>query len=412
MKRVFEQSWIGAIRLDNRIIRSATVESLADPEGRPGEELKDLYVRLAEGGVGAIITSMTGIEKAGKGARFMNMIDRDEYIDDYRRITSAVHSRGTPIIMQLAHAGRQTSASITGAQPVAPSALRDKMFWRDRPRELTEPEILDIVDSFVVAIDRARQSGFAGVQLHAAHGFLLAQFLSPYMNRRTDRWGGSTENRFRVVKEILQRARDRIGDYPILAKVNGHDARPNGMRVEEAIEIARLLEAEGCDAIEVSCGVGEDGFNTIRVARRPLDAMFAMVPDFRNMPKVGKTITRLAAPLLVKEHRPLSNYNVLAAARIKAAVNIPVIAVGGTRQLSDIETIIAGDQADFVGMSRPFIIEPDIVNKLKSGRQTGSRCISCGYCALGCIDRRTRCYFGKLDRFSQSLPDESSREAA
>jgi 2,4-dienoyl-CoA reductase-like NADH-dependent reductase (Old Yellow Enzyme family) len=328
----------------------------------------------------------------------MNMIDRDEYIQDYRRITSSVHAHGAPIIMQLAHAGRQTKASITGCQPVAPSALRDKMFPGDKPRELTEREILDLIDKFVIAIERAKLSGFDGVQLHAAHGYLLSQFLSPYMNRRTDDWGGNTQNRFRIVGEILRKARERVGDYTILAKINGHDARRNGMTVEEAVKISRLLEEAGCDAIEVSCGVGEDGFNTIRVRSRPVDAMLALVPDLRGLPRIGKAAIKLLAPLLFKEYKPIWNYNTSAAAQIKASVKIPVIVVGGTRSLAGIEWIIAAKQADYVAMARPFIIEPDIVSKFESGRQTTSRCMSCGYCALGSIDGPTRCHFGKLDR--------------
>jgi 2,4-dienoyl-CoA reductase-like NADH-dependent reductase (Old Yellow Enzyme family) len=397
MSRVFESSHINGIQLKNRIIRSATVESLANSAGHPRNELQDLYVKIAKGGVGAIITSMTGVDQGGKGAIYMNMIDKDEYIQDYRMITSSVHAHETPIIVQLVHAGRQTKTSITGAQPVAPSALRDKMFPSDKPREVSETEIWDLIEKFIEAIYRAKQSGFDGVQLHAAHGFLLSQFLSPYMNVRRDRWGGNTENRFRIIGEILRGARERVGDYPIWTKINGHDARRKGMNVHEAVKISKLLAAAGCDAIEVSCGVGEDMFNTIRVKSRPVNAALTLIPDFRKRPKFFKSIFKIMAPFIIKEYKPLLNYNTSAAEIIKSNVNIPVIVVGGIKRLQDIEQIIDKNQADFVAMSRPFIIEPDIVNKFKTGRQKNSRCLSCGYCALGCIESPTRCYYGKLN---------------
>ena len=204
MNNVFEETELCGIKLKNRIIRSATHEGMGDENGRPQKTLVDLYEKLAKGGVGAIITGITGIQKNRKNAANMTMIDRDDFIDDYKALVDIAHSHGMAIIMQIAHAGRQTYASVTGQTPVAPSAIKDKVFSDVVPHELTEDQIKEIINNFINAIVRARTAGFDAVQLHAAHGYLLSQFLSPYMNVRIDRWGGNTENRFRILAAIFQ----------------------------------------------------------------------------------------------------------------------------------------------------------------------------------------------------------------
>jgi 2,4-dienoyl-CoA reductase-like NADH-dependent reductase (Old Yellow Enzyme family) len=393
---VFQPLNAGGIRLNNRIIRSATFEGMAEDSGRPKKELKELYAKLAKGGAGAIITSFTGVEQRGKAVPFMNMIDRDDLVDDYREITSRVHQHETPVIMQITHAGRQTTASVAGGQPVSSSALRDKLFFRDKPRALAEEQISLIIEQFINAIERAQKAGFDGVQVQASHGFLLSQFLTPYMNKRKDNWGGSTENRFRIVREIICGAKERLGDYPILAKISGHDGQKNGMTADEAARISVLLQESGCDGIEVSCGVGEDMFNSIRVEKPPVNGMLELVPNLQSLPKPVKSIFRFIGPWLVKAHQPITNYNVSAAEQIKRYVDIPVIVVGGIRALSDIEQIIESKKADGVALSRPFIIEPDIVNRFKTGKQTISKCKSCGFCAVAIIDKPLKCYYGNI----------------
>lgn len=395
--RVLESSFLGAIRINNRIIRSATAECLADEQGRPTEKLARKYVQLAKGGVGAIITSQVSIQPNGRlPIHRCLMLDRDDYIQDYRKVAEAVHSQGTAIIMQVGHAGRQTRSAVTGMETVAPSSIRD-IYWNEaKPRELSEEEIEEIIANFVKAIGRAREAGFDGVQLHAAHGWLLSQFLSPYMNRRKDRWGGSTENRFRIIGEILRQAKSRCGDFPILIKFNGYEGRRKGLKLEEALEIATLFEEAGATAIEVSCGVGDDGLIGTRVPNYPIAAVMAFSFRLKKVPKfLARTILPLA-PLYRPLPRPLYNYNVGAAREIKKRVALPVIVVGGIRKLKDIEGIIAKGEADYVSMSRPFIIEPDIVNRFKQGKQDASKCISCGFCLASVEARPLKCYYGKL----------------
>ena len=233
------------------------------------------------------------------------------------------------------------------------------------------------------------------MQLHAAHDYLLSQFLSPYQNRRKDRWGGSIANRFRMMAAIIQGARQRVGDYSIWVKISAHDGHRNGMRVEEAIEIARMLQDVGCDAIEMSCGSGP-GFDSIRVAKIPVEEAFKLVPWYKNMSPLKKRLSALVAPLVFKKHRPPYNYNVAAASRIKEHVDVPVIAVGGTRRMKDMEEVVRENKADYVALFRPLIIEPNIVARFRDGKRDESRCMDCGYCLLGVTANRLKCYYGRV----------------
>jgi len=396
---VFEPAILAGIRLKNRIIRSATHEGMADGKGFPTEKLKKLYIRLAKGDVGAIITGYAAIQADGKSPLFaMTMIDNDNCIPVYREITEAVHEHGTPIIMQIAHCGRQTRSKITGLQTVAPSAIRDAYYSEDMPKELSEDGINEIIVNFVLAIIRAKQAGFDGVQLHLAHGFLLSEFLSSYSNHRKDRWGGSTENKYRIISEIFKRAKEHVDDYPILVKINAHDGRKNGMRTGEAIQIVRMLEKSGCAAIEVSCGVVEDGLYTARGEKLPADAAMEYNFKYKNIPKPIKKIAKPVFKTFMKQPKPLLKFNLDSTVQIKKAVNIPVIVVGGINNIRDISYIIEEQNVDFVSMSRPFIIEPNIVRKFYESMQTGSKCIMCNYCSIIGEEEPLRCYLGKLPK--------------
>jgi 2,4-dienoyl-CoA reductase-like NADH-dependent reductase (Old Yellow Enzyme family) len=394
---IFEPAVLAGIKMKNRIIRSATHEGMADEHGCPTEQLKKTYLKLAKGEVGAIITGYTGIQHNGKGSFYrMLMIDKDRFVDAYKEVVDAVHEYDTPIILQIAHCGRQTRSKITGENPVAPSAIRDKYFNEDLPKELTERDIDEIIENFVEAIKRAKTAGFDGVQLHAAHGYLLSQFLSPYMNRRQDKWGVTTENRVRIIREIYNRSIAQVGNYPIFIKLNAHDGRKHGMRIEESVKIAKLLEQCGCSGIEVSCGVSEDRFYTTRAKKFPIEAIFTYSFKYKTLASSIKVLIKPFINVMIPPISPLTNYNVRASQAIKSHVSIPVIVVGGITSLFDITDIIKHNKADFVSMCRPFIIEPSIVKKFKEGKQNASKCISCNYCIVAAEERPLRCYYGKL----------------
>jgi len=396
-KQIFEPSTLNGISVSNRIFRSATTLGLADESGKPTEELKERYIELAQGGVGAIITGMAGTQQNGKLAtNTVLMIDKDDYIEDYRTFTDSVHEYNTPIIMQVGHAGHQTRSAVTGCEKVAPSAMRHSYYNETMPRELTESEIKEIIDNFIRAIERAKNAGFDGVQLHGAHGYLLSSFLSLHTNRRDDRWGGSIENRFRIIKEIYAGARKRVGNYPVMIKINAYDDQRNGMRLDEAIQIATLLQDASCDAIEVSCGGTGEMMISMRGPEFPIDPVLEYSFRYKSKSAVTKTMIRHTAPIFINKYKPLENYNVCASKEIKHNVDIPVIVVGGDKKLNDINQIIAENEADYVAMSRAFIIEPDIVKRFRTGQQASSECISCNYC-IACLEGiPAQCHYGSL----------------
>jgi len=396
MKKVFEKSMIGTTELKNRILRSATHEGMGDQYGKPLKELYDVYEKLAKGGAGAIITGYVGIKQNGRTLFNQRMFDKDEYVKDYKAFNLRLKNYNIPVILQVGHGGSQTSSKITGG--VLLSASPTKNYFGEKSKEASENEIQDIIDCFVKSIERAKEAEFTGVQLHAAHGYLLSEFLSPFLNKRKDHWGGSVENRFRIVREILRRSREKVGRYPIWVKVSAFDENRNRKELEEMIKGCQLLQGDGCDAIEVSCGYGLKGLDTVRVPKIPVDAMLALLPDFKNYSSFKRSFFKIVAPLLIKRYKPIYNYNVKSAERIKKNVNIPVIVVGGIRKLEDIKNIIENSEIDFVSMCRPFIIEPNIVNKFQDNKSVESKCIDCGYCLFGVVSNKLKCYFGKIER--------------
>lgn len=252
-------------------------------------------------------------------------------------------------------------------------------------------------------LSEQNKPAFDGVQVHLAHGYLLAEFLSSHSNRRKDHWGGSTENKYRIVGDIFKRAKEKVGDYPILVKMNAHDSRRNGMRIEEAVRIAQMLEKSGCEAIEVSCGCFEDNLYTMRGEKLPVEPAMKYNFKYKKLPEFIKAIAIPIAKTFIIQPKPLLKYNLDAAIQIKKAVSIPVIVVGGINNVDDINDIIGNRNIDFVSMCRPFIIEPDIVSKFQKGTQTKSKCIMCNYCAVMLEVQPLKCHYGKLPKTKSEM---------
>ncbi len=272
------------------------------------------------------------------------------------------------------------------------------MFYPDKAKKLNEKEIYDIIYDFVNAAKRAEKAGFDGVQLHCGHGYLLHDFLSPYGNKRTDKWGGIIENRCRIVCEIIRKIKAGT-DLPVWIKFSATDNRRGGMNIEESVKAAKLFEESGCDCIEVSCGTVEDGMNTMRSRLMPMEAVFKYREPCASFPEGFSKLALAGANLvnpLIKQPVPLENFNVDSAEKIKSAVAIPVIVVGGIHKLSDMEAIITNGKADFVSMCRPFICEPNLVRKFKDGTQTEAKCVMCNYCGLVIEKENTKCLMGRI----------------
>ena len=394
---LFDKTAISGLTVKNRIIRSATHDGLADKNGAPSDKLIAKYEHLAKNEISCIITGYAAVSPNGVSPypRMMKIFD-DSVIGKYKELTDAVHRHNTPLVLQLAHCGRQTSSKAIGVQKVAPSNVLHT-FYPDKAKELTDSEINEIIADFVSAAVRAEKAGFDAVQLHGGHGYLLHDFLSPFGNRRADRWGGSLENRCRIVELIIKGIKEQTS-LPVWIKISAEDNRKNGMRIDTSVEICKRLEAAGCDAIEVSCGTVQDGMNTMRSQLMPMDAVFRYREPCASFPKALNKIALPAANLinpLIKQPSPLENFNVDNAEAIKKAVSIPIIVVGGIHKVSDMQNIISEGKADFISMCRPFICEPDLAKKLING-QKEAKCIMCNYCGLVIEKEPTRCLYGKV----------------
>ena len=301
MGTLFDQLTLKGMIMHNRLVRSATWEGMCEPDGRPTQRLIDYYRNLAKGGVGLIITGYTFVSRDGKQLPGKMGIHVDDFADEMRALTQAVHEQGGKICIQLVHAGGQTDSKNAGQRPLAPSAVKVDQF-PELPAELFKEEIARLVAAFAAGARRAKEYGFDAVQFHGAHGYLINQFLSPLTNRRDDEYGGSIENRCRFLLEVYRAVRTAVGnDFPVMIKLNGCDNLEGGLSAEDALYAARALDLEGIDAIEVSGGTSASG------SQSPVRTKIDTVEQ--------------------------EGYNLELAKGIKAAVSCPVISVGGFQEL-------------------------------------------------------------------------------
>jgi 2,4-dienoyl-CoA reductase-like NADH-dependent reductase (Old Yellow Enzyme family) len=351
MSKLFEPYSIGPLTFRNRFVRSATQDWLCEPDGRVSEAQLDLYKHLAAGGVGLIITGHSYVAHPhGRAAMLQNGSFDEKFFEGYKRLVETVQQQGAKIFLQLNHAGRQTLPDIIeGNMPIAPSDRFDDK-GRQVARALTPDEIEKLKEAFETAAVRAKRAGFDGVQVHVAHGYLLAQFLSPSTNQRDDEYGGSREGRTALPAEIAYRVKAAVGrQFPVYAKLNTTDGinDPVQLSLEDAVYAAEMLAVHGVDAIETSGGTAKE-------------SRFVM-----------------AKPAILKSDQEA--YFAPAAKKIKAAVKIPIQLVGGLRSVEVMESVIDQGIADMVSLSRPFVRELDLVNKLAAG-QAKVTCVSCNAC--------------------------------
>jgi 2,4-dienoyl-CoA reductase-like NADH-dependent reductase (Old Yellow Enzyme family) len=307
----------------NRFVRSATGESRADKRGFIGEDVHAIYAELARGGVGLIITGHMYVHQAHKCSPRQTGIWCDEQVTGLRGLARASQTNGARVVAQINYATR-------------------------KPEDLTADDIRETADAFVAAAGRAREAGYDGVQIHAAHGYLLSCFLTPSENTRTDRHGGDASGRRRLLVEITERVRDVIGpDLALLCKLGAVDGRDDSLPLAESVATAAALEAAGVDAVEVSSTLSGP---RAQPAAEGIDSV-AKEAYFRSQARA-----------------------------IRDAVSIPVILVGGLRSLVVMEEAVHGGSCDMVSMSRPFIREPGLVNAFSGGAADRAACISCNKC--------------------------------
>ena len=395
MAMLFEKTNIKGMELKNRLVRSATHEGMSDENGFPTQALFKLYEGLAKGGVGLIISGYASVSRDGDSPFFgMQGIDSDEHIPKYRELVEHVHKNGAKIAMQIAHCGRQTTKEATGSQPLAPSAVKEKSLFVS-PREMTEDDIERVIEAFAQASRRVKESGFDAVQVHGAHGYLINQFLCPHTNRRKDQWGDSIENRMHFVREIYNRCRKQVGDdYPVLIKINGYDNMRKGLKVEESEVMAQMMAEMGFDAIEVSCGIAEDGLAMLR-GDVPVEVILDEWEMYKKKDPIFRFVMRRFGRKIIKPPPLTQAYNRESARAIKSKMNIPVFLVGGITDPVAMEEIVDKGDADYISLSRALIADPKFPEKIREGNCELSRCIHCNLCLGYMVSEPLRCYRGK-----------------
>ncbi len=353
MNDMFDNLNINKMEINNRFVRSATMDSMAEGGKVTDPEIK-LYRDLGKGEIGLIISHGLFPTREGQASPGQLSVHTDEAIPSLKKLVDVVHENSGKIVAQILHGGWRCREQITGVSPVGPSALVNPNSGI-QIRELSSDEIYELVESYVQATRRIIEAGFDGVQLHGAHSWLLSAFLSPATNKRDDEWGGSAAKRANLVRLICQGIRKMAGtDYPVLVKLGIKDYHPEGKSVSDGIEQAKILESAGLDALEVSEGIEADQSHHIRI-----NAM---------------------NPYYVDECR-----------QVKEALSIPVILVGGMRKLKDMQAIIDGNIADAVSMCRPFVMNPYLVKNFREGTTDTSDCVSCNECLSKMRQAQLRC---------------------
>ncbi|MCX5828215.1 MAG: NADH:flavin oxidoreductase [Deltaproteobacteria bacterium] len=355
MGNLFGKSAINGLELKNRFVRSATWEGMADQDGNPTPKLLETMTALAAGGVGLSITSHAFVSPDGRATPWQLAIDKDERIDGLRKMTDAVHAAGGRIAVQLAHAGAFAAAALSGMPRlvVSPAEGSDP----SPQKEMETKDIKAIIEAYAVAAERAKAAGFDGLQIHAAHGYLLSQFLSPAFNKRRDDYGGDIRHRVRIHREICHTIRETVGkDFPILIKMNCRDFIENGLTTEDSVAAAKLLVAAGIDAVELSGGTIISG-------------------------KFSPSRSRINDPGKEAYFRE-------EARAFKDAIRVPLILVGGNRSFEVADQLVEGGTADYISMSRPFIREPELIRRWQEGDLRKAECISDNLCFTPALEGR------------------------
>jgi len=349
MMRAFEKTEIKNLELKNRFLRSATWEGLADEQGRVSKRFIELHGLLAQGDIGLIIAGFAFVRADGRAVPYQTGLHRDDLIPGLSALTAAVHKDHGIIAVQIAHGGLRTNPELAGVEAAAGPSAVTLPGLAEKTRELTIPEITAIIEDFGRSAARTRTAGFDAVQIHAAHGYLLNQFLSPLINRRGDRYGGALPNRARAVYETYEAVRGAVGpDFPVFIKINTEDFIEGGLQPDDSVTVVRNLVEMGLDLVEVS---GGGPWN----------------------PKLG--------PERRKIDRPDKEAYFRGHARaMKEKIKAPVSLVGGLRSPAVIEDVLSSRQADYVSLSRPFIREPHLIQRWAGGDLTPAACISCNQC--------------------------------
>ena len=353
---LFVPAKLGPIQLRNRILMAPMTTRHADAEGYVTPASLAYYQARAKGGVGLLTVEMAGPEKVGRHRHHELGLYDDRFLDGLKKLVAIIHREGAKASIQLGHGGGHTRRDICGEEPIAPSAIVHSVHegYTENiiPQAMTLERIVQSQQSFVEAALRAKKAGFDAIEIHAAHGYLLSQFLSLVENTRTDQYGGSLENRARFSLEIVKQIKKTVPDLALIFRMNGHDYFEGGITLDDAVQWAQWAEQAGADAIHVTAG------------------------HYRSQPSAAIMIPPMSAGRM-----PFRHY----ARVIKSKINIPVITVGRYGDPDDAKEVLESGDADFVALGRPLLADPDWVRKAQNG-ETPRPCIACNTCVDGMRD--------------------------
>ncbi len=363
---------LGAIRLRNRVIRAAAFEGMC-PGNSPSDELLNFHRELAAGGVGMTTVAYAAVDRSGLSFPHQLLL-RKEVVPELKRLTDSVHREGAACSIQIGHCGNMAKASLAGSRPMAPTS-RINLYGPTFPRAMNRNDIQNVVRSFGNAVHLARESGFDAVEVHAGHGYLISQFLSPYTNRRKDEFGGSLDNRARFMRLVTEEVKKAAGnDITVLVKMNMRDGFPGGMEIDESLEVARMLERAGADALVLSGGF---------VSKTPMYILHGVMPVrilahyMEN--RLLKIFVRLFGNQLIKAEPFKEAYFLEDALKFREQLKLPLVYVGGLISQEKINEVL--DKGfEMVAMARALIKDPAFVNKLLHQELSRSACDTCNYC--------------------------------
>lgn len=347
MKKIFEAVSLGNLQLKNRLVRSATLEAGGAENGKITPLLGQAYDRLSEGGVALIITGMMGVAPNACIFSGMTKIYDDSFASRFQQVAEIVHGNDTKLVVQLGHCGAKSAELDGWDYPLAPSDC-------DKARAMPKEQIDSLVRSYGAVAIKCRDAGADGVQIHAAHGYLISQFLSPIYNKRTDEYGGAIDGRARLLIEVYEEIREQVGnEYPVMVKINYSDIAAGGIEEADVLRFCKELDKRGIDAIEVSAGIGVD-----------------------------------ASSGSVQGNRRDEGFNAPYALTLSQNIDAAVVSVGGYRSVGAIEKALNSGNIAAVSMCRALIRDPALPSKWRDGSLEASTCVSCSKCfrseTLGC----------------------------
>jgi len=366
----FGPARLGPIELRNRIIKAATFEGMT-PKNVPTDQLIEYHLAVANGGVGMTTVAFTAVSRDGRGARG-EMVMSDDAVSGLRKLVDAVHATGTKVSVQLGHAGPVAAA--TGERGLSPTPRFNPIIMK-RTKAMDDDDFARVTAQFASASRSAVDAGVDAIELHLGHQYLLSSFLSPKLNRRTDKWGGDAAARAAFPRQVVRAVRDAAGaSIAITAKLNMVDGVKGGLTVDDSVAIAKLLEADGClDALQLTGGGSL--LNPMYLFRG--DAPIAeMAKTFKPYMRPG---FRLVSKRFLREYPFEEAFFLDYARQFRAALTMPLILLGGINELVTIQSAL-DEGFEFVAMARALLREPDLVNRMQQGSAAGGTCIHCNKC--------------------------------